>query len=259
MVQHQRSKLFLLFHLLLATMMSRQVLSFCRLPSFLPSPRLSSARFMSTFDPKSHGVSNAEGPFFALGVNLAQQVGGQFAGLVDDPSEMDAVIKGFSRMMKNDVKDPTALMTHFGPELNKILQGRAGSVVDKAKTSGAAYLSDYLKSNPSAKTTASGLVYHSLVEGAGKSPTLSSTVEVHYHGTLSDGTVFDSSVERGQTISFPLGNVIAGWQEGLQLMKEGGKATLIIPSDLAYGDEGSKPVILPGATLRFEVELFKVM
>ena len=77
-------------------------------------------------------------------------------------------------------------------------------------------------------------------------------------GTLTDGTVFDSSVERGQTISFPLGGVIKAWQEGLQLMKEGGKATLLCPSDIAYGDAGSGEVIPPGATLKFEVELFKV-
>ena len=95
-------------------------------------------------------------------------------------------------------------------------------------------------------------------EGTGASPSTSNTVEVHYHGTLTDGTVFDSSVERGQTIVFPLGGVIKGWQEGLKLMKEGGKATLVIPSDLAYGDSGSGDVIPPGATLKFEVELFKV-
>jgi hypothetical protein len=73
-----------------------------------------------------------------------------------------------------------------------------------------------------------------------------------------DGTVFDSSVQRGQTISFPLGGVIKGWQEGLAMMKEGGKCTLVIPSDIAYGDAGSGDVIPPGATLKFEVELFKV-
>jgi FKBP-type peptidyl-prolyl cis-trans isomerase len=95
-------------------------------------------------------------------------------------------------------------------------------------------------------------------EGEGKSPALSDTVEVHYHGTLTDGTVFDSSVDRGQTISFPLGGVIKGWQEGLAMMKEGGKATLVIPSELAYGDAGSGDTIPPGATLKFEVELFKV-
>jgi len=102
------------------------------------------------------------------------------------------------------------------------------------------------------------MVYLPMVEGQGASPSISSTVEVHYHGQLTDGTVFDSSVQRGQTISFPLGNVIKGWQEGLQMMKEGGKATLVIPSDLAYGEQGSGDTIPPGATLKFEVELFKV-
>jgi FKBP-type peptidyl-prolyl cis-trans isomerase len=76
--------------------------------------------------------------------------------------------------------------------------------------------------------------------------------------TLADGTVFDTSVDRGQTISFPLGGVIKGWQEGLAMMKQGGKATLVIPSDLAYGDSGSGEVIPHSATLKFEVELFKV-
>lgn len=80
-----------------------------------------------------------------------------------------------------------------------------------------------------------------------------------HSGTLTDGTVFDSSVDRGQTISFPLSGVIKGWQEGLAMMKEGGKATLVIPSKLAYGDGGSGESIPPGATLKFEVELFKVM
>lgn len=79
----------------------------------------------------------------------------------------------------------------------------------------------------------------------------SSRYTQQYHGTLTDGTVFDSSVERGQTISFPLGGVIRGWQEGLQLMKEGGKATLLCPSDIAYGDAGSGEVIPPGATLKY--------
>jgi FKBP-type peptidyl-prolyl cis-trans isomerase FkpA len=85
-----------------------------------------------------------------------------------------------------------------------------------------------------------------------------SQTNYYYTGTLVDGTVFDSSVERGATIKFKLGQVIKGWQEGLAMMKEGGKATLVIPPELAYGDMGSGGAVPPGATLKFEVELFKV-
>lgn len=106
-------------------------------------------------------------------------------------------------------------------------------------------------------TTASGLKYKVVKEGTGAMPKAEDTVEVHYTGKLLDGTVFDSSVERGETISFPLNGVIKGWTEGLQLMKEGAKYEFIIPPYLAYGERGTGP-IGPNATLYFEVELFKV-
>eukprot|EP00520_Triparma_pacifica_P000030 CAMPEP_0118655722 /NCGR_PEP_ID=MMETSP0785-20121206/13093_1 /TAXON_ID=91992 /ORGANISM="Bolidomonas pacifica, Strain CCMP 1866" /LENGTH=230 /DNA_ID=CAMNT_0006548505 /DNA_START=55 /DNA_END=747 /DNA_ORIENTATION=- len=199
-------------------------------------------------------------PMYALGVNLAKQIGGQFNGLIDKSSpEMDAVIAGFRDTMKDElVVDPNAFLAEHGPELNKILQERASTVVDKMKEDGAAFAKEFLECNEEAIKTESGMIYLPMVEGEGASPSITSSVEVHYHGQLTDGTVFDSSVQRGQTISFPLSNVIKGWQEGLQLMKEGGKATLVIPSDMAYGDQGSGETIPPGATLKFEVELFKV-
>ncbi|WIO74412.1 FKBP-type peptidyl-prolyl cis-trans isomerase [Porticoccaceae bacterium LTM1] len=107
-------------------------------------------------------------------------------------------------------------------------------------------------------TTDSGLQYKVVKEGEGASPAATDTVEVHYHGTLVDGTVFDSSVERGETISFPLNRVISGWTEGLQLMKEGGKTIFYIPYNLAYGDQQRSAEIGPYSALIFEVELFKV-
>ena len=109
------------------------------------------------------------------------------------------------------------------------------------------------------KTTASGLKYQVLKQGAGTvSPKATDTVKVHYHGTLLNGTVFDSSVQRGEPISFPLNQVIAGWTEGLQLMKVGDKFKFEIPANLAYGERSPSPLIPPNSTLVFEVELLGI-
>ncbi len=107
-------------------------------------------------------------------------------------------------------------------------------------------------------TTSSGLKYRILREGTGAKPTSADSVEVHYKGTLDDGTVFDSSYDRGESISFPLLGVIKGWTEGLQYVREGGKIELEIPGDLGYGRRGSPPKIPPNATLHFIVELIEV-
>jgi peptidylprolyl isomerase len=108
-------------------------------------------------------------------------------------------------------------------------------------------------------TTRTGLKFQILKHGHGTvSPRATDTVKVHYHGTLLDGTVFDSSVERGEPVSFPLNRVIAGWTEGLQLMKVGDKFKFIIPPDLAYGPNSPSPQIPPNSTLVFEVELLDI-
>ena len=119
----------------------------------------------------------------------------------------------------------------------------------------------YLTDNASAEgvqSTESGLQYKVQEEGDSKSPSASDTVEVHYEGWLIDGTVFDSSYKRGQTISFPLSGVIPGWTEGLQLMNTGATYELTIPSDLAYGPRGMPGAIPPAATLIFKVELVSI-
>lgn len=115
-----------------------------------------------------------------------------------------------------------------------------------------------MKEFANAKTTASGLKYIVLKEGTGKQPTATSNVKVHYTGTMLDGKVFDSSVQRGQPIDFGLNQVIPGWTEGVQLMKEGAKYKFYIPSKLAYGERGAGGVIPPNTDLIFEVELLKI-
>ncbi|GHA60526.1 FKBP-type peptidyl-prolyl cis-trans isomerase [Pontibacter akesuensis] len=125
------------------------------------------------------------------------------------------------------------------------------------KAAGEAFLAQN-KNKEGVKTLASGLQYEVLQEGNGKSPSASDTVTTHYHGTLIDGTTFDSSYERGQPATFPVNGVIAGWTEALQMMKEGSKWRLYIPANLAYGAQGAGDVIGPNSTLIFDVELLQV-
>ncbi|MDR3405448.1 MAG: FKBP-type peptidyl-prolyl cis-trans isomerase [Chthoniobacter sp.] len=132
------------------------------------------------------------------------------------------------------------------------------TMADSAKEKGEAFLKEN-GSKEGVKTTSSGLQYKITKEGTGKSPKATDNVLVHYRGTLLDGTEFDSSYKRNEPIAFPLNRVIPGWTEGLQLLKEGGKAILYIPSNLAYGPSGTPGgPIGPNETLIFEVELLKV-
>jgi FKBP-type peptidyl-prolyl cis-trans isomerase len=129
---------------------------------------------------------------------------------------------------------------------------------DIALAKGEKFLQDNSKKE-GVVTTASGLQYKVITEGTGRSPSAADTVEVHYEGTLIDGRVFDSSYKRGESIEFPLNRVIAGWTEGVQLMKEGAKYRFYIPSKLAYGSRGAGRDIGPNEALIFDVELLKVI
>jgi FKBP-type peptidyl-prolyl cis-trans isomerase FklB len=138
------------------------------------------------------------------------------------------------------------------------MQGARSAKASGNKKAGEAFLAEN-KKKPGVVTTASGLQYQVLKEGNGAKPTVEDQVKVHYHGTLLDGTVFDSSVERGQPITLGLKNVIPGWTEALQLMPVGSKWRLFIPSDLAYGDNPAGPTIKEGSTLIFDVELLEIV
>jgi len=131
-------------------------------------------------------------------------------------------------------------------------------VIEKNKKEGEAFL-DENKKKDGVQVTASGLQYKVIQMGNGEKPTETSTVKVHYKGTLIDGKEFDSSYKRNQPAEFPLNQVIKGWTEGLQLMPVGSKFEFYIPYNLAYGEEGREPVIPPASVLIFEVELLDIV
>ena len=146
----------------------------------------------------------------------------------------------------------------YGPKVQALHAARVGAASDTEKKAGETYLARAAQEQ-GASRSASGLVIQTIKPGTGASPKATDTVKVHYHGTLTDGTVFDSSVERKEPATFPLNRVIPCWTEGLQKMRVGGKSRLVCPPALAYGDQGAPPRIKPGATLVFEVELLDIV
>jgi FKBP-type peptidyl-prolyl cis-trans isomerase FkpA len=192
---------------------------------------------------------------YAVGMAVAQQNVAPL-GEMFNADEMKIVAQGFT----DDLAGKASLvdLEEYGPKINELIQRRMAVKSETAKAAGQAF-AEMAAKEEGAALTPSGLVYRELVAGDGASPTAESKVTVHYSGALIDGTVFDSSIERGEPLAnYPLNQLIPGWIEGIQMMKVGGKARLTIPSELGYGDMGSPPTIPPGATLVFEVELLAV-
>jgi FKBP-type peptidyl-prolyl cis-trans isomerase FkpA len=207
----------------------------------------------------STGLSGATEPttedqktFYALGLIISQSLG-PFA-LTE--SELEVVKTGMTDGVLK--RTPKVDLQTYGPKVNQIQQTRAAAIAENEKKAGAVYLEKAAKES-GAKKTESGGILIPIKEGKGEQPKATDTVKVHYHGTLIDGTVFDSSVKRGEPATFPLNQVIKCWTEGVQLIKVGGKSKLVCPSAIAYGDRGSPPTIKPGATLIFEVELIEIV
>jgi FKBP-type peptidyl-prolyl cis-trans isomerase FkpA/FKBP-type peptidyl-prolyl cis-trans isomerase FklB len=188
---------------------------------------------------------------YALGMIISQSL----APFALTESELDFVRAGMTDGVLK--KTPKVDLPTYGPKVNQVQQARAAAQAETEKKAGAAYVEKAAK-EAGAKKTESGAIVTTMKEGKGEQPKATDTVKVHYHGTLIDGTVFDSSVKRGEPATFPLNQVIKCWTEGVQLMKVGGKSKLVCPSAIAYGDRGSPPTIKPGATLVFEVELLEI-
>lgn len=189
---------------------------------------------------------------YAWGIAMGQQLKAMGVKEIDSESFKDGVKVAF------DGGEPQIPMDEAQKLINDYLNDLQAKAEAKAREAGEKFLAENkLKDN--VKETASGLQYMVMKEGEGATPTAEDEVTVHYTGKLLDGTVFDSSVNRGEPATFPLNRVIPGWTEGVQLMKEGAKYMFFIPSDLAYGPQGIPNAIPPHSTLIFEVELIKVI
>ena len=196
-------------------------------------------------------LSEDEKIVYAMGALLGQNA---VQPLRLSESELELLQKGIASTARGG--DPEFSAEEYAPKFQEFMQTRAaaGAAEEKVKSQG---FLDGEAGKAGAEKLASGLIYRMVKPGDGASPGATDTVKVHYHGTLTDGTVFDSSRERGEPIEFPLNQVIPCWTEGVQKMKVGETAQLVCPSDIAYGDAG-RPGIPPGATLVFEVELLGI-
>ncbi len=171
------------------------------------------------------------------------------------PAELALIQRGLAEAAAGKPAADVTIET-YGPKIQALVQARQKVRADKEKARGAEFAAKAAQL-PGAVKAESGLVYVELQAGTGDFAKTTDRVKVHYRGTLVDGTEFDSSHKRGQPAEFPLGGVIKCWTEGVQKMKVGGKARLVCPSDIAYGDNGRPPSIPGGATLDFEVELLE--
>ena len=197
----------------------------------------------STFD----ASSDTESASYLIGYRQAQGVQEQGGEVID----MGAYLLGAQHAIAGqESKVPVDNEEQLRAALSEaLMQSKAAS--------GEAFMAENA-ARAEVTTTASGLQYEVLTEGTGPKPQATDTVVTHYHGTLTDGTVFDSSVERGSPASFPVNRVIPGWTEALQMMGVGSKWRLVVPPELAYGERGAGGAIPPNATLVFEVELLEI-
>lgn len=188
---------------------------------------------------------------YSLGVNIANNIKNQ--GMED--VNIDALTKAFRDVFGEG--EPLVDESTAGNILNNYFQNLHVSQASKTRETGEAFLEEN-KTKEGVKTLESGLQYKVLTEGHGAKPDSDDEVTVHYTGKTVDGKVFDSSVERGEPVTFAVNQVIPGWQEALPMMSEGSKWEIYVPSDLAYGERGAGQVIPPNSTLIFEIELLKV-
>jgi FKBP-type peptidyl-prolyl cis-trans isomerase FklB len=224
--------------------------------AFTPSDAMAQKGTTTTTLTSANSMTKQDSNMYALGMQIGRSLQSQGLSL-----NVDMIADGMRGFLSGNAKltdqQFQACMENLQQEAMAKMQAEQSSKGAANKERGEKYLAEN-KSKDGVKTTASGLQYKIVKEGTGRKPAKENTVKVHYTGTTIDGKVFDSSVERGEPIEFPLSGVIAGWTEGVQLMPIGSKFTFYIPSNLAYGEQGAGQTIGPNETLIFDVELLDI-
>ena len=206
----------------------------------------------SAFAAEAPALTEEQKTLYAIGISVSRSL-----SVFDlSPAEFEYVKQGLTDA-RSGIKSEVELAS-FNVKIQELAKSRRKALGEKQSAAGKDFLEQAAKEKGAIKT-ASGMVYTSLGEGKGEAPKAADLVKVNYRGTLIDGKEFDSSYKRGKPLEFKLDNVIKCWTEGVQKMKPGGKAKLVCPSNLAYGENGAGELILPGATLAFEVELLEIV
>jgi len=212
---------------------------------------LSCAMLVSTSLQAAEPKTEADKTFYFLGTMISTNL--EMLSLSD--REVEMVVAGIRDSLDGEAVELNEAL--YGQKMRAITEERMLASANKERVAGAEYVQK-MAAEKGAKQTESGLVYLELKAGDGASPLATSQIKAHYHGTLRDGTVFDSSTDRGEPITIGLNQVIPCWTEGMAMMKEGGKAKLTCPSSIAYGERG-QGAIMPNSALSFEVELIEVV
>jgi FKBP-type peptidyl-prolyl cis-trans isomerase FkpA len=206
------------------------------------------ASFAATPEP----TTDEQKTLYAIGLTISQSIG-SFS--LSEP-ELELLKSGITDGVLK--KTPKVDLQAFGPKIQQLQEARASVIAEPEKKAGAAFLAK-VAAESGAKKTESGAILKTLKEGNGATPKITDMVKVHYRGTLIDGTVFDDSAKQGGPVTLRMNEMSKCWVEGMQQIKVGGKSKLICPSNLAYRDKGRPPLIKPGATLVFEIELLEIV
>jgi FKBP-type peptidyl-prolyl cis-trans isomerase FkpA len=196
-------------------------------------------------------ITDEQKALYALGLAINQSLN----NFTLSESEFELVKSGIT---DGFFKRPKVDLQAFGLKISELQQARASAIAEAEKKLGAIFLAK-VEAEPGSQKTESGAVLSTIKEGKGATPKLSDTVKVHYNGTLIDGTVFDSTAKRGEPATLRVNEMSKCWVEGIQQIKVGSKSKLVCPSSLAYRDKGLPPLIKPGATLVFEIELLEIL